>query len=112
MELSVNRNDNHALLKVSGKLTATKLSESLRGVAKDLFEDHVIRIIIDMQNLVHIDSTGIGELVAAYTSAANAEAELLLANVPDVVRELLEATNLLDVFEVLSEDSEELKEFN
>ncbi len=111
MELSVNRNDKHALLKVSGKLTATKLSDSIRGVAKDLFDDQVGRVIIDMQNLVHIDSTGIGELVAVYTSAANAEAELLLANVPDMVRELLETTNLLDIFEVIEDGCEELLEF-
>lgn len=64
-----------------------------------------------MQNLIHIDSTGIGELVAAYTSAANSEAELLLAYVPAEVRDLLEATNLLDVFEVLDDNSEELIEF-
>lgn len=112
MELSVKRNSNNALLAISGKLTATKLSESLRGQAKELFEDGVTKLIIDMENLIHIDSTGIGELVAAYTSAANSQAELVLVRVPSEVRDLLEATNLLDVFEVIDSDSDELKEFN
>lgn len=111
MELSVKRVSNRAMLCISGMLTATKLSESLRGQAKELFEDGTDKLIINMQNLIHIDSTGIGELVAAYTSAANSEAELLLAYVPTEVRDLLEATNLLDVFEVLDDNSEELIEF-
>jgi anti-sigma B factor antagonist len=112
MEIAIKRRSADAVLSVSGKLTATKLSDSLRGHSKELFDDGVTKLIIDMQNLIHIDSTGIGELVAAYTSAANSDAELLLARVPDEVKDLLEATNLLDVFDVLPEDSSELNGFD
>jgi anti-sigma B factor antagonist len=59
--------------------------------------------------VIHIDSTGVGELVSAYTSATNEKAKLQLMRVPDSCKELLEITNLLDVFEITTANDPELK---
>ncbi len=57
-----------SLIKVSGRLTATRLNESLRGMVKEIIADDITMIIIDMSELIHMDSTGVGELVSAYTA--------------------------------------------
>jgi len=109
MELRVKDNGKTAVVSVSGKLVATTLNESLRGVVRNLFAKKIQRVVIDLGNVIHIDSTGVGELVSAYTSATNEKAILQLARVPDSCKELLEITNLLDVFEIVSPTEAEIK---
>lgn len=100
MQMQIKENGSTALVAVSGKLTAIHLSASLRGAVKQLLAKGVKRIIIDMGELVHIDSTGVGELVSAYTSASAEQAQLELYDVPESCMELLEITNLSDIFTV------------
>lgn len=109
MELKIKDNGKVAVVHVSGKLVATTLNESLRGAVRNLFAKKIKRVVIDLGQVVHIDSTGVGELVSAYTSATNEKAVLQLARVPDSCKELLEITNLLDVFEITSPNDPDLK---
>jgi len=109
MELKVVEKGKMAVVSVSGKLVATALQESLRGTVRGLFEKKIRRVVIDLGNVVHIDSTGVGELVSAYTSATNEKALLQLTRVPDSCKELLEITNLLDVFETVDASDPDLK---
>jgi anti-sigma B factor antagonist len=111
MELKIKENGNSALIKVIGKVTATHLHDSLRGAVKDLYASGKKEVILDMEEVIHIDSTGVGELVSAYTSAAKEKTTLFLFNVPETVLELLEITNLLDVFTILEPGSEQMKKF-
>lgn len=109
MELKVVEKGKVAVVSVKGKLVATALQESLRGTVRGLFTKKINRVVIDLGQVVHIDSTGIGELVSAYTSAANEKATLQLTRVPDSCKELLEITNLLDVFEIVDEQDALIK---
>ena len=56
------------------------------------------RIVLDLSNLRHMDSSGLGMLVRLYVSAKSANCELELVNLNQRVRELLGLTNLLSVF--------------
>lgn len=100
MQMQIRDNGSAAIIAVSGKLTAIQLSASLRGAVKQLLGKGIRHIVIDMGELVHIDSTGVGELVSAYTSASGENALLELYDVPETCMELLEITNLLDIFTV------------
>ena len=102
MELKIKDNGKVAVVCVTGKLVATTLNESLRGAVRNLFSKKIGRVVIDLGQVIYIDSTGVGELVSAYTSATHEKASLQLVNVPDSCKELLEITNLLDVFEIVS----------
>jgi anti-sigma B factor antagonist len=112
MELQLQEVDNSAMIRVEGKLTATRLEESLRGMVKDLIiVKHTKEIVIDMSTVIHMDSTGVGELVSAYTTASNEDVALYLLNVPEMVMELLETTNLLEIFTILETDATEVVKF-
>jgi anti-sigma B factor antagonist len=56
------------------------------------------RIILDLTDLKHLDSMGLGTLVRLYVSAKNAGSRLELVNLGKQIRELLGITNLLSVF--------------
>jgi anti-sigma B factor antagonist len=55
-------------------------------------------IILDLTDLKHVDSMGLGTLVRLYVSAKNAGSRLELINLGKQVRELLRITNLISVF--------------
>lgn len=57
------------------------------------------RVILDLTDLAHMDSSGLGALVALYISAKGAKCQLQLVNLSPRIRELLSLTNVLSVFE-------------
>ena len=57
------------------------------------------RVILDLTDLTHMDSAGLGALVGLYISAKSAGCELELVNLTPRIRELLSMTNLLSLFE-------------
>jgi anti-anti-sigma factor len=56
------------------------------------------RIVLDLSDLRHVDSTGLGSLVRLYVSAKSANCELQLVNLNQRVKQLLGLTNLLSTF--------------
>ena len=58
------------------------------------------RIVLDLSNLRHMDSSGLGTLVRLYVSAKSAHCELQLVNLNQRIKQLLGLTNLLSVFGV------------
>jgi anti-sigma B factor antagonist len=57
------------------------------------------RVILDLNEISRMDSSGLGAIVALYISAKKGHCELLLINYNKSVKELLGLTNLLSVFE-------------
>jgi anti-anti-sigma factor len=61
------------------------------------------RVILDLSDLTHMDSTGLGALVRIYVSAKSKGCELQLTNLGQKVRDLLILTNLLPAFTIIGE---------
>ena len=111
MELIRHDRPSISLIQVIGKLTATRLNESLRGLVKEILSTGVYQIVIDLSQVDHMDSTGVGELVSAYTAVTKEKGTLYLWRINEGVTELLQTTNLLDVFQVLPDNATEVKIF-
>jgi anti-sigma B factor antagonist len=111
MELTRIDKENKSLIKINGRLTATRLSESLRGMVKTILADNITTIILDMNEVLHMDSTGVGELVSAYTAVRKENGTLYLTGLSEIIHELLNTTNLLDIFQILPENASELSDF-
>lgn len=61
------------------------------------------RIVLDLSDLKHTDSLGLGTLVRLYVSAKSAGCSLELTHLSQQIRNLLGMTNLLDIFTVIGE---------
>jgi anti-anti-sigma factor len=61
------------------------------------------RIVLDLSDLKHTDSMGLGTLVRLYVTARRSGSQIELINLSRQVRELLGITNLLSVFEICGE---------
>ncbi len=83
----------------SGRLVFGEESASLREMVKKLI-DQSPKVVMNMHEVNHIDSGGLGTLVSLFTTARNASGALKLAAVSQRVGDLLQVTKLFTIFEV------------
>jgi len=65
---------------MSGRITLGEGSVVLRDTIRDLLSKGQKKILLNLGNVTYIDSSGIGELVSAFTSVRNQGGELKLLN--------------------------------
>jgi len=78
---------------------------------RGLLDEKRIHIVLNLGDVDYIDSSGIGELVSAYTTAKGRGGELKLLHLTKKVHDLLQLTKLYTVFDVYTEESAALSSF-
>ena len=101
MTFEVERKGAVAIVKCHGRLVSSEC-HALHVEVIRLMPDHK-RIVLDLTDLVQMDSTGLGTLVRLYASSKSRGCELVLLNLGPRVRQLLGMTNLLSVFAIVGE---------
>jgi len=94
----------------SGRLVFGEESASLRDVVKKLVAQSP-NIVLNLHEVNHIDSGGLGTLVSLYTTARNAGGSVKLARLSQRVGDLLQITKLLTIFEVFDDEEKAAKSF-
>ena len=96
---------------LSGAILFREESTSLRTFVKDLLNKSR-KIVLDFGEVTHIDSLGLGTLVALYVSALKSGGNIKLANVRSHANEALQITKLVTVFEVFDRAEDAIASFN
>ena len=97
---------------LSGRITLGEGSALLRATIRELLEQQRLKVLVNLGDINYIDSSGIGELVSAYTTVKNRGGELKLLHLTKKVHDLLQITKLYTVFEVHSDEMAALRSFN
>jgi anti-sigma B factor antagonist len=100
-----------AVLDFSGKITLGEGSSTLRKMIADLVKKGHRKILLDLGDVDYIDSSGIGEMVAAYTSVRGAQGELKIVRLTKRVHDILQITRLYTVFDVQPDEAGALRSF-
>ena len=100
-----------AIVDISGQLRLGEGTGRLREVVQKLVNEGYKKILLNLGGVVHIDSSGIGELMMNYTTLRNQGGELKLMNLNKNVRNLLQITRLFTVFDVHDDQASALKAF-
>lgn len=84
------------------------------GIAlTEAFAEHLGRsakhFVIDLGELQHINSSGLGVLITLLTKARKVGGDVLLANPSDYIRNLLLITKLNSIFNIFDSQAEALK---
>ncbi len=95
---------------LSGAILFREESTSLRTFVKDLLNKSR-QIVLDFGEVTHIDSLGLGTLVALYVSALKSGGSIKLANVRSHANETLQITKLVTVFEVFDKAEDAVASF-
>jgi anti-sigma B factor antagonist len=87
-------------LDCSGKITLGEGTMAVRTTVGDILKGGGKKIVLNLANIIYIDSSGVGELVSTYTTVAAHGGELKLLSLTKKVHEVLAITKLLTVFQV------------
>jgi anti-sigma B factor antagonist len=111
MKIDKRERDGVTILDLEGKITIGKGDVALREAVQQLLADGVLKILIRLEKVTTIDSSGVGELVSAFTTVTNRGGKLKLVNLPPKVNDILQITQLITVFEVYDNEDEALASF-
>jgi anti-sigma B factor antagonist len=111
MKVNVRQRDGVTILDLKGKITIGVGDVALRNAVQDAINNGATKVVINLRDVSTIDSSGVGELVSAYTTATNRGAKLRLANLPSKVTDILQITQLITVFDVYDSEDEAVHSF-
>lgn len=111
MRIEQRERDGVAVLDCKGKITIGVGDVVLReAVQKALGGGHK-HILINLEGVSTMDSSGVGELVSTYTTVTNRGGKLKLLHLPPKVSDILQITQLITVFEVYDDEDEAVRSF-
>jgi anti-sigma B factor antagonist len=111
MELNERRVDEVVIIDLSGKLTLGSADVQLRQIIRDLLVRGEKKIVLNLDKVGYMDSAGVGELVASFTTAQSHDASMKLLNLTAKIRDLLQFTQLISVFESHTDEAEAVASF-
>jgi len=99
------------ILDLSGSVRMGEGAVALRNSIRGLIEKGNKKVLLNLGGVKHIDSSGIGELIANYTTLSRDGGQLKLLSLTDKIQNLLVITKLLTVFDSYDNEAEALNSF-
>jgi anti-sigma B factor antagonist len=109
LKITDRETDGVAVLTLEGRIVLGDETVALREKVKALLAAGKKKIILNLQNVSMIDSSGLGALVTAHSSAKANGATLRLCNLGTRTNELLQMTRLVTVFEVSGTEADAVR---
>ena len=111
MKSSTRQVDGVTIVDLSGRITLGEGSTMLRDIVRDMIAKGNKKILLNLGDVTYIDSSGIGELVSAFTTVRNGGGELKLLNLTKKVHDLLQITKLYTVFDIKDDEAAAIQSF-
>jgi anti-sigma B factor antagonist len=100
------------ILDIRGRIVLGDEIHRLRDAVRNLIAEGKKKIILNLADVDYIDSSGVGELVGAFTTVRNAGGELKLLNLSQKVHDVLYVTKLYTVFDIRDDEFQAVKSFD
>jgi anti-sigma B factor antagonist len=104
--------DGASVVALDGRIMLGEESEALREKVKSLIAEGNKNIVLNMDHMEYIDSTGLGILVSLHVSARAQGGTLKLSNLGPRFHEILRITKLVKVFEVCNTEAAAVASFS
>ncbi len=99
------------ILELQGKITIGTGDVKLRELVGAALDEGKSRILLDLAGVSAIDSSGIGEMVACYTTVTKRGGQLRLLRLSPKINDILQVTQLITVFDVFDDEEEAVASF-
>ncbi len=103
--------DGVTVLDLSGRITLGEGSVQLRDAIRDNISKGTKNILVNLGDVNYIDSSGLGELVGAFTTSKNQGATMKLLKLTKKVHDLLQLTKLYTVFDIYDDEASAIASF-
>jgi len=99
------------IVELSGKITIGSGDVKIRELIDEALAAGTKNIVLDLAGVSTIDSSGIGEMVACYTTVTKKGGHLKLLRLSPKINDILQVTQLITVFEVFEDEAEAVRSF-
>ena len=111
LNISTRHAGNVAIVDLNGQIRLGETNINLHNAIKKLVEEGEKDIVLNLAGVTHIDSSGLGELVAGFTTVERNGGQMKLVNLSDRVIDLMTITKLLTVFDVFEDERTAIESF-
>jgi len=101
-----------AILDLNGKLTGGPDADTFRDVFKSLLDQDKKNIVVNLEKVSWINSTGLGILISGYTSVRRAGGDLVVMHASERIESILYVTKLNLLFKSYENEDEAVKSFS
>jgi len=105
LNVKTRKDDGVVIIDLSGRLTIGEPVLLLRETLRVQVNDGARHFILNLGEVSYIDSSGLGELVSAYTTVRNKQGDVKLLNLTSKAKDLLQMTKLLTVFDTYDDEA-------
>jgi anti-sigma B factor antagonist len=99
------------ILDLKGRMTIDDGAQLLKDKSESLVFQRRDQVIVNLGGVPYIDSGGLGQLVACYTTLARAGGRLTLLNINRRNHDLLSITKLVAVFETFDTEQTAIESY-
>lgn len=100
------------ILNLSGDIVAGEESQTLKKTFKDLIAGGSRKLLVNLEAIDHIDTSGLGALVSVNGDMFSCQGAIKLLGLTDRVRTLLSITRLITIFDVFDDQEEAIRSFH
>jgi anti-anti-sigma factor len=104
LAISERRIGSCCIVRVSGRLIAEDSSRYFRDTIDNLMERGFLQFVLNLRDVVTLDSGGVGSIVAKYLTVRRAGGDLKLVCLSGRACHVLDIAGLLRVFEVFDDE--------
>lgn len=112
MKITQREVGNAVILDLNGKLTGGPDSDTFREVFKSLIDQGKKNVVVNLEKVSWINSTGLGILISGYTSVRRAGGDLVVMHASDRIESILYVTKLNLLFKAFESEEEAVKSFS
>lgn len=111
MDFTITQNGNASIIVLKGSLLADIQTREILDKVSELVQEGKVNFVVDMAQLKFINSSGLGMLLTCLLKSRKNRGDLVLANVPEQVSNLLNITKLNSVFTIAESVNEAKAKF-
>lgn len=111
LKFDIRHVDNVAIIDLSGRITMGEAAGMLRDTIKELISEDHKNILLNLEDVSYVDSSGLGELVGAFATVGNRGGKLKLLHLQKRIKELMQVTKLLTIFDVYEDEGQAVRSF-
>lgn len=112
MKIKERKRDGVAILEMSGRLMGGPDADAFDEVLKTLVHEGCRNVIVNMEKVRWVNSTGLGILISGYTTLKKSGGELKLLKVSDRIENIFIVSKLYTVFESYQDEDEAVRSFS
>ena len=108
MKISARRLEKITIFDISGNIDLSQSPEVRKVVLKEMREDRVPRVVLNLTDVNYIDSSGIASLVEGLKASRELGSRFILFGLSTNAREVLQISRLLSFFEIYENEAQAL----